>query len=51
MEDDKICEVGIFFNLNFKHFWLINLNPNLVQSKNLKKLYYTTYTINKPIIP
>jgi hypothetical protein len=34
MEDEKICEVGHFFNFHFKHiFWLINSYPNLMLAK------------------
>jgi hypothetical protein len=33
MEDDKICEEGHFSFFHFKHFLLINSNPNIVQSK------------------
>ncbi len=50
LEDSKICEVGHFSNFHFKHFLVDQFKPKLVQSKNRKKLYYTTYTINIPII-
>jgi hypothetical protein len=39
MGDDKISEVVQFLNFHFKHFWSTNLNPNLVESKNIDKLY------------
>jgi hypothetical protein len=50
MEDDDVCEVSYFLIFHFKHFWLINSNPNLVQSKK-NRLYYIAYTINISIIP
>jgi hypothetical protein len=43
MEDDKICEVGNFLKIHFRFFWLSNSNPNLVRSKNKKKIFIILY--------
>jgi hypothetical protein len=50
MEDDTICEVGLIKIFISNIFWLINSNPNLVQSKNKNMLYDIAYTINIPNI-